>query len=169
MRAWLRRWMGGRKHDVDDVLQEAYCRLAELESSEHIDSGRAYFFQTARNIVLEQARRSKIVRIDNSLDSEGLNVPDGAPSPEQVVSGVRELQRVQRLIEGLPTKCRRVFVLRRVHGVPQREIARMFGISENTVEMQAVKGLKLLMKAMEGEDALENITGDVREGSRNRA
>jgi RNA polymerase sigma factor (sigma-70 family) len=161
--------MGGRKHDVDDVLQEAYCRLAALESSEHIDSGRAYLFRTARNIVLEQARRSRIVRIENSLEVECLNIPDGAPTPEQVVTGIRELQRVQRLIEALPTKCRRVFVLRRIHGVSQREIARMFGISENTVEMQAVKGLKLLMKAMEGEDAAKDTPDDIREGSRNRA
>jgi len=31
---------------------------------EHIGNGRAYLFETTRNIVLELARRSKIVRID---------------------------------------------------------------------------------------------------------
>jgi DNA-directed RNA polymerase specialized sigma24 family protein len=30
VRAWLRRWMGWNQ-DVDDVLQEAYCRLAAME------------------------------------------------------------------------------------------------------------------------------------------
>jgi len=35
------------------------------------DSGpRAYLFQTTRNIVLEQARRSKIVRIDSVTDMD---------------------------------------------------------------------------------------------------
>jgi RNA polymerase sigma factor (sigma-70 family) len=159
----------GHSQDIDDVVQEAYCRLAALDSTEHIGSGRAYLFQTARNIVLEQVRHSRIVRIEYLLDGENMNIADGAPSPEQVVSGVRELQRVQRLIEGLPAKCRRVFVLRRVHGVSQREIARMCGISENTVETQAVKGLKLIMKALEGEDAMEESSAAVREGSRSRA
>ena len=42
---------------------------------------------------------------------------------DRVVAGAAELQRVQRLIEKLPSKCRQVFVLRRIHGVSQREIA----------------------------------------------
>ena len=168
VRSWLRRWMG-RVQDIDDVMQEAYCRLAALESTEHIGSGQAYLFRTARNIVLEQVRRSRIVRIENLLEAGGLNIADGAPTPEQVVAGVRELQRVQRLIEALPAKCRRVFVLRRVHGVSQREIARMCGISENTVEMHAAKGLKLIMKALEGADVIEESSGAARDESRSRA
>jgi len=159
----------GREQDIDDVVQEAYCRLAALKSTTHIESGRAYLFQTARNIVLQQVRHSRIIRIESLMDADGLSIADGAPSPEQIVSGVRELERVHALIEKLPAKCRRVFVLRRVHGVSQREIARMFGISESTVEMQAVKGLKQIMKALEGEDAVKESDGDIREGSRSHA
>ena len=159
----------GREQDIDDVVQEAYCRLAALKSTTHIESGRAYLFQTARNIVLQQVRHSRIIRIESLMDSDGMSIADGAPSPEQIVSGVRELERVQALIEKLPAKCRRVFVLRRVHGVSQREIARMFGIAESTVEMQAVRGLKLILKALEGEDAADQMQGEIREGSRDRA
>ena len=64
VRAWLRRWTG-RDQDIDDIIQEAYCRLAAMDDVTHVDNGRAYMFQTTRNIVLEQVRRSKIVRIDN--------------------------------------------------------------------------------------------------------
>jgi len=90
VRAWLRRWMG-RDQDIEDVVQEAYCRLAELDSIDHIGSGRAYLFQTTRNIVLEQVRRSKIVRIDNVTDMATLNIADESPPLERVVAGVREL------------------------------------------------------------------------------
>jgi RNA polymerase sigma factor (sigma-70 family) len=167
VRAWLRRWMG-RQQDIDDVIQEAYCRLAALDNVKHIGSGRAYLFKTARNIVLEQARRARIVPIDNMTHMDALEYADDAPPLEQVVAGARELQRVQRLIEQLPLKCRRVFVLRRIHGMPQREIARTLGISENIVEMQAVRGLKLILKALEVEDSVQAPGEGTREHTRGR-
>jgi RNA polymerase sigma factor (sigma-70 family) len=167
VRAWLKRW-AGRQQDIDDVIQEAYCRLAELDDVTHIGSGRAYLFQTTRNIVFEQMRRSKVVRIDNVTDMGSLNIVDEAPPMDRVVSGARELQRVTQLIEQLPLKCRRVFILRRVHGVSQRDIARMFGITQNAVEKQAARGLKLIVKALEIDEFAEDSEGENRERSRDR-
>src|ERR1700731_1121433 len=126
VRAWLRRWTGGAQ-DIDDVIQEAYCRLAQLDDVTHIGSGRAYLFQTTRNIVLEQVRRSKIVRIENVTDMGALNIVDETPPLDRIVGGARELQRIEQLIDQLPFKCRRVFVMRRVHGVSQRDIAKDLG------------------------------------------
>jgi RNA polymerase sigma factor (sigma-70 family) len=165
VRAWLKRWTG-RTQDIDDVIQEAYCRLAAMDDFTHVSNGRAYLFQTTRNIVLEQARRSNIVRIDNVTDVGALSIVDETPPVERVVSGVRELQRVALLIEALPPKCRRVFVLRRIHGVSQREIARMFGISQAAVEKQATRGLKLILNALAGDALLDDHKGVSSERSR---
>jgi RNA polymerase sigma factor (sigma-70 family) len=167
VRAWLRRWIP-REQEIDDVIQEAYCRLAALDDISHIGSGRAYLFQTTRNIVLEQLRHSKIARIDSVADMAGLSIADEAPPPERVVAGARELHRVARLIEQLPLKCREVFILRLIHDVPQREIARTLGISENVVEKQAIRGLKLILKALE-DDELTEDGGAVGERSRDRS
>ncbi len=167
VRAWLKRWTR-RAQDIDDVIQEAYSRLASLDSVAHIGSGRAYLFQTTRNIVLEQVRRAKIIRIDNVTDMGSLSIVDEAPPLDRVVAGAHELQRVEQLIGQLPIKCRRVFVLRRIHGVSQREIARMFGISESAVEKLAMRGLKLILKALEGTGLTEELTGDIGEHARDR-
>jgi RNA polymerase sigma-70 factor (ECF subfamily) len=167
VRAWLRRWMG-RDQDIDDVIQEAYCRLAAMDDVTHVGNGRAYLFQTTRNIVLEQVRRSKIVRIDNVTDMGSLRIVDEAPPLDRIVAGARELQRVEKLIERLPLKCRQVFVLRRIHGVSQREIARTLGITQAAVEKQAARGLKLILNALEDDDLLETSEGDTGERARDR-
>jgi RNA polymerase sigma factor (sigma-70 family) len=167
VRAWLRRWTS-RDQDIDDVIQEAYCRLAAMDDVTHVTNGRAYMFQTTRNIVLEQVRRSKIVRIDNVTDIGSLSVLDEAPPMDQVVAGARELQRVEQLIEKLPLKCRQIFVLRRIHGVSQREIAQMLGVTQAVVEKQAARGLRLIMKGLEGDENLETSVGEVGEHSRER-
>jgi RNA polymerase sigma-70 factor (ECF subfamily) len=165
VRVWLKRWMG-RGQDIDDVIQEAYCRLAAMDDVTHVGNGRAYLFQTTRNIVLEQVRRSKIVRIDNLSDMGSLNIVDGTPPMDRVVSGARELQRVEQLIERLPGKCRQVFVLRRIHGVSQREIARMLGLTQATVEKQAARGLKLILKGLERDDLTGDSKGELGERSK---
>ena len=167
VRAWLRRW-SSRDQDIDDVVQEAYCRLAAMDDVTHVSNGRAYLFQTTRNIVLEQVRRSKIVRIDNVPDMSSLSILDEAPPMDRVVAGARELQRVEQLIEKLPLKCRRIFVLRRIHGVSQREIAQMLGLTQAAVEKQATRGLRLIMKGLEGDDNLETSLGESGEHSRER-
>src|SRR3546814_2314206 len=74
----------------------------------HIRSGRAYFFTAARSIVLMRLRRARIVSIESVTEIESLNIVGDEPSPERIAAGRRELDRVRRLIEGLPESCRRI-------------------------------------------------------------
>ncbi|MGR4865875.1 RNA polymerase sigma factor [Caulobacter sp. LARHSG274] len=159
VRAWLRR-TGALAADVDDIIQETYCRLAALETVTHIVSGRAYFFRTARNIAIEKIRRARIVRIDCVTEIDALNVVDDEPSPERVVAGRRELLRVQRLIEGLPERCRQIFTLRRIQGLSQREVAARLGVTENVVEMQSMRGLRLILRALTETSAQDQPAAD---------
>src|SRR5690606_41268261 len=80
--------------------------IASLKDVSHIRSGRAYFFTAARNIVLMRLRRARIVRIESVTEIESLNIVGDEPSPERIAAGRRELERVRRLIEGLPDRCR---------------------------------------------------------------
>ncbi len=50
MKGAVRRWLVSRCRsmvDVDEVTQEAYCRIAALASVDHIKNGRACFFRKA--------------------------------------------------------------------------------------------------------------------------
>ncbi|MDO8910241.1 MAG: sigma-70 family RNA polymerase sigma factor [Phenylobacterium sp.] len=99
-------------------------------------------------LLAAQIRRSRIVRIETVAEIDVLSVYSEEPSPERITAARRELAKVQRLIENLPDRCRRIFELRKIHGVPQREIARMLGVTEATVENEGVKGMRLIMKAL---------------------
>jgi RNA polymerase sigma-70 factor (ECF subfamily) len=150
VRAWLRRALD--PSEVEDVIQEAYCRISSLESIDHIQNGRAYLFATARALVFERIRRSRVVNFESVAEIESLNVMERTPSPERVAAGRRELARVRRLIEGLPERCRRIFELRKIEGLSQREVASTMGVAEYIVENDVAKGLKLILKAMMDSD-----------------
>ncbi|MEW6389649.1 MAG: sigma-70 family RNA polymerase sigma factor [Pseudomonadota bacterium] len=152
VRAWLRRSFAAAG-DVDDILQETYCRLAALTNIDHIDQPRGYFFQAARSVALEQIRRARVVRIETVSEIEALDLALEDPSAERIVSGRRELERVKGLIAALPDRCRRIFEMRKIEGVPQREIARRLGVTEHVVENEAVRGLRAILAAMTEQDA----------------
>ena len=154
----VRKWLRKRVRSdaaIDDIVQEAYCRVAALSSVAHIDNGRAYFFRAVSSIFIDQLRRARVVRIDSVTEIGSLNVVDEEPSPERVVSAQRDLALVRRLIEDLPAKCRRIMELRRIDGLPQREVAERLGVTENVVEAQSIRGLRLVMKALEDEGATD--------------
>ncbi|MNS64346.1 putative RNA polymerase sigma factor FecI [compost metagenome] len=157
----LRRWLRKRlpASGVDDVVQEAYCRIAALEGAAHILNGRAYFFRVAGNIVLEQARRARTAAMDMAVDPDLEDFPDEGPSPERVVSARRDLEQVRALIADLPDRCRRVFVLRRVEGLPQKEVAARLGVTENVVEQQSIRGLRLILAALSRTDEAQGAGG----------
>ena len=75
VRARLRR-VTRRSDEIDDVIQEAYCRIAELDTVAHIRDGRAYFLAAARSILLRRIRRERVVRIDAVTDVEAMATID---------------------------------------------------------------------------------------------
>lgn len=150
LRVRLRR-MAVPEEEISDIVQDAYLSISQLESVRHIRSGRAYFFTAARMVLLQRVRRERIIRIDSLAEIEALALCDDDPGPERRVSGRQELARVRALIEALPDRCREIFELRRIHGFRQREVAERLGISEEIVEQQSRRGLKLILNALAGE------------------
>jgi RNA polymerase sigma-70 factor (ECF subfamily) len=144
LRGWLSR-SAPPSVDPGDVIQEAYTILAELESVEAIRHPRAYLFQVARSVIMRHVRRARIVPIHTFDDLERLELPDGAASPEQHAIDRDELRQLARAIAAMPPKTRQAFVLRRVDGLPQREIAARMRISENTVETHISRGILFLI------------------------
>lgn len=144
----LRHWLARRSSvglAVDDVIQETYAILAARESVADIRHPRAYLFQVARSVIAHHVRRSRVVSIQAAEDLDSFGVADEGATPEQQAIDRDELRRLAHAIAAMPTQTRKAFTLRRVHGLPQREIATRMRLSENTVEKHIARGLKFLI------------------------
>lgn len=75
--------------------------------------------------------------------------PGVPPSPEGLAELQQRLAAMQKLIDGLPPRCRDVFWLCRVEGYTQPEIAQRLGISLNMVERHMIRALLDLRAARE--------------------
>ena len=144
LRAWLK-GKAGLAFDIDDIVQETYAILAAKATVEGIVNPKTYAFQVAYSVILQQLRHSRVVPIAAMADIGVLDAEIDDPSPEQAMLARDELQRVQRAIEALPRQTRTAFILRRVEGLPQAEIARRMNLSEHTVEKHIARGIKSLL------------------------
>lgn len=154
LRVWLRAAFPAV--DVDDVVQETYCRISGLDQFEHIDDPRRYFFRAARNVVLEQIRRERVVSIGAASGLAELdNAPDPGQSPEEIVAGRHLIARIERLIDALPDRARQVFRLRKIEGFAQRDIALRLRIPETAVENDVARGLLRILDQLTEEEKAE--------------
>ena len=152
VRHWLaKRWSGVL--DVDDVVQEAYCRLSELDSIAHIQNPKAYFFTTARAVAIDMTRAAKLACVGQLTEMDWQNVMDDSPLPDRAAESAQELSRTAAVLSSLSWTCRQVIELRRIHGLSQAETASLLGVSEHVIENHIVRGVRRMLKAIEEQDA----------------
>ena len=71
-------------------------------------------------------------------------------SVEATVLAREQLGLVEALLATLPERCRTIFTWKRMEGIPQREIAKRLGVSENVVENDVQKALRTIQRALRG-------------------
>lgn len=147
VRLWLHR-AGASPADADDLIQEAYCKIMDALPHSNIERPSAFFFQITRNLYRNQIHRNNIVRIELGVDFERLLLIDEAPSPENIVAHRQEFVSLRRLLRKLPKRCRQIFEMRKIEGLSQKEIAIRLGVSENIVENDSAKGVRLVMEGL---------------------
>lgn len=151
---WLLARCRPQRDEVADLRQEIYARVYEAAAREPPRQPKAFLFTTARHLLADRVRRSKVVSIEPMGDFEPSSVLVDEVSPERWCGGRQRLARLARAFDRLPDRCREVVWLRRVEHLSQREVAQRLGISEKTVEKHIAKGMRLIADDFYGgEDA----------------
>ncbi|MGA9120188.1 MAG: RNA polymerase sigma-70 factor [Bacteroidota bacterium] len=142
-----------RTHDSDvshDVVQETFLRVWEHRSTLQPElSFLALLLRISGNLALDIARgqrtREKLrERIPPPTPSEGDN-------PEEAFRLTALQDQLERIIfDRLPERCRSVFLLSRIEGKSNQEIADLLAISVRTVEHQINHALKVIKAKLEG-------------------
>lgn len=141
------------RHEIDDIRQEIYVRVYEAAAKALPHIPKAFLFTTARHLLIDRARRGRVVSIEaigGWEELEGLNVIIDEPSSEARASARQELQRLAGAFDELPQRCREVLWLRRVRDLPQKEVARRLNISEGAVEKAVARAVQKLAKRVFG-------------------
>ena len=138
-----------RVHDEDvaeDITQETFLRVWKTRTT--IQPAKSFFSLIARissNLCYDHFRHMEVrQRHKDSIPHYGESHFD---NPEVGVQADALQMEIQCVVNGkLPEKCRTIFILSRIEGMTNPEIATLLDLSIRTVENQIYRALKILKK-----------------------
>ena len=139
---------GRSEHDADDLVQEAWVRLACYERDNTVEQPEAFLMRAAINLSID-AHRMSATR-GEQVTLEDLVLLDGRPGVEDVLLGRERLARLSECISLLSNQTRQILLAHRIDGQSYQEIARQHGVSITTVHKHIAKAVLLIAGRMEG-------------------
>ncbi len=130
-----------------DIVQEFYLYLYESRHSISIQTSlKSYLYSAVKNRCLNQVRHEQVKEKHRNMSRSEANVSD--PDLEEMMDAVELEARVYEIVTKLPEKCRQIYIMSRVDGKRNREIADELNLSVRTVETQISKALKSLKNSL---------------------
>ena len=132
--------------EIEDIVQETYVRVCQFEQVGNIRHPRSFMYRTARNLALDHIKRSESRATvglpgDDEEHAES-DTPQTTLDVYDQLAAKQEFEIFCEAVQQLPLQCRRVFVLRKVYGYSQKEIAQALSLAESTVEKHIAYGIK---------------------------
>ena len=131
---------------VADVFREFWQKKQFLKVT---TSYRTYLFRAVRNRALNMIKRE--FHSTTPLQ-QTLNEPSKTLKPDEHMMYDQFYQSIQRCVDQLPPRCRKVFLMSRFENKSLSEIAMVMGISIRTAETHISKALSILRFAINQEN-----------------
>lgn len=135
----------GDINTAKDIVQDVFIHIWNKRASIKIHTAVEPFL-----------KRSVINRAINYIKAKRETVPEihiqHLHNPDDVIGQLAadDLQEaIEQALATLPDRCRMIYVLKRIEGFSQKEIAEQLNISTKTVENQITKALKVLKTAVQ--------------------
>ncbi len=141
-----------KPQEIEDIVQEAFVRVIEAQRQREISSPKAYLFRATRNLALKQLDKSDYRLTDTLGDLLPSLASQQTSTLEEQFESQQKFELFCRVVRQLPVKCQRVYILRRVYGFTQKEIAKHMEISPKTVESHLTKAIVRCTEAMDAEE-----------------
>ena len=140
----------GNRQDAEDLTQETFARLVGSTNFNSEAHALGYVFRVAANLLRDQRRRDAVRKQrpfsafgDDIIEIISNQIVEGV-EPERVLIGQQSLAAVYKVLEELEERTRSIFVLYRLEGMKQKEIAALLGLGLSTVEKHCMIAMAAL-------------------------
>jgi RNA polymerase sigma-70 factor (ECF subfamily) len=135
-----------------DLTQDAFVKAyRNYETLEKPENARAWLYQIAHRVALDEIRRRKIVRF---LPWAGES-PGSAPSAERLVMDTHLSGDMQRALARIPERQRAALLLAELHDLTGLELAAALGVSHVAARALLTRARESLRQALAAERAAE--------------
>ena len=141
-----------RLPDAEDIVQTIFINLWTKRKKLNINTSlKAYLYKSVYNESMQSIRKTK--KLEASVDNLKYEMlqdqieEDGSFQQDKI-------DKIKKLIEELPCRCREILLLSKRDGLKNMEIADKLGISIKTVESQMGIAFKKIRKGFENEELI---------------
>jgi RNA polymerase sigma-70 factor (ECF subfamily) len=145
-----------------DLTQDAFVKAyRNYDTLEKPENARAWLYQIAHRVALDELRRRKIIRfLPWTGESRG-----AAPSAEHLVMELHLSADLQRALERIPERQRAALLLAELHDLTGLELAAALGVSHVAARALLTRARESLRQAL----ASERTAADTAEAHRARS
>jgi RNA polymerase sigma-70 factor (family 1) len=130
-----------------DVVQDLFVDLYDNRQSIAIQTSlKSYLYSAVNNRCLNLIKHEQVVAKHRKMSRSEARVSD--PDLEEMIDAVELEAKVYEIVSKLPYRRRQIYIMSRVDGKPNREIAEALNLSIRTVETQISKALKSLKNSL---------------------
>ena len=142
------------KEVAEDIVSELFCRFWTDQIYFSINTSyRAYLFKAVRFSSYNYIRW-ELSKRKNEFDFNSVVDELNSLKPEESMLVDELAEEIEKVIENLPSQCKRVFMLSRFQNKKYREIADELNISQKAVEGHISKALETLRTRLKNSDLL---------------
>ena len=123
------------------MLQDTYIHAIEAEKVTSIHTPKAFLYKVCKNLALNHHARGAQKLTDYIADFDDLGVLSTEASIEDKIEQENRFAEFCHGVKQLPPQCRRAFVLKKVYGLANKEIAERLNITVSTVDKHLARGL----------------------------
>ncbi len=138
-----------------DLTQDAFVKAyRNYDTLEKPENARAWLYQIAHRVALDELRRRKIIRfLPWTGESRG-----AAPSAEHLVMELHLSADLQRALERIPERQRAALLLAELHDLTGLELAAALGVSHVAARALLTRARESLRQALATERAAADAT-----------
>ncbi len=141
---------------AEDITQECFLKIWEMRSEIRNPNIASLLFTMVRNACLNHLKHIALVDIssieflENLQGDERLYAKDFASNTDYSCLYNDLKSQVEKVMDTLPQRCREVFVLSRMNGLKNKEIADQLNISTTMVEKHIAKAVSIFSSQING-------------------
>jgi RNA polymerase sigma factor (sigma-70 family) len=148
LRAFFVRKVG--PDEAQDLVQDVFLCLHSRAVSTQVDNVERYLFKVAHNVLASRHRHRLVQGAPYQVDLECVAEPADELSPERILMGRREFERMIVAIRRLPPRAQTAFLLHRFRQMTYPAIARHMGISRSAVKQLVLRAATQVIEELEG-------------------
>lgn len=118
---------------AEDIVHDSYLKLRDVPASAAVREPAHYLARMVRNLAIDWVRKQALEARHSRSEDEGEHIRAPCACPETHCLQHETLCSLQCALDELPARTRQAFLLHRLDGLTQKEVAARLGVSPTLV------------------------------------